>query len=368
MSAVGSRGGSAGQPTVLWWGRFDPAYSRNAILRACFSSLGWNVADFRPRVSALGDAQARLGDWRADLIWVPCFRQRDVQAAARYARRIGVPLFADPLISTYDKQVSEWQKFSADSRAAERLLAWERRCLGRADCVVADTHEHARFFHDTLGIRSDRIVVIPVGAEERLFKPMPMPPTEAGLEVLFFGSFLPLQGPTTIVKATRLLTAGELLVTMLGDGPLKGACQALAHGDTRLRFEPWLSYERLPARIAEAHLVLGAFGDTPKAGRVIPNKVYQALACSRPVVTRHASSYPAELMERPWPGLHFVDAGSPEALAHELEILLRSRENLAVEACGARSIYEAWFASPRVLDALARALAGLPVAGSGGAA
>ena len=44
-------------------------------------------------------------------------------------------------------------------------------------------------------------------------------------------------------------------------------------------------YAELPARMAAAHVVLGAFGSTAKAGRVVPHKVYQGLAAGRAVVT-----------------------------------------------------------------------------------
>ena len=90
-------------PALLWWGRSDPAYARNLILRHCLEALGWQVVDFRPRSSPTARLEARRIRTRVDAVWVPCFRQRDALGAAAWARSRGLPLLMDPFISAYDK-------------------------------------------------------------------------------------------------------------------------------------------------------------------------------------------------------------------------------------------------------------------------
>ena len=312
----------AAVPSVLWWGRFDPGYSRNRILRKQFADLGWQVLDFQPKLARLGSWEARLRRLpRPDLVWVPCFRQRDLLAASRWARRLGVPLVFDPLISAYDKQVDERGKLDAASSRARGLLAWERALFERADRVIADTPAHADYFAEVLKVERARIEVIYVGAEEALFRPKPLSHEHAPMEVLFYGSFIPLQGPEVVVEAARLYQGPPIKWVLLGQGPLRGGCEDRAAGIGNLSFEDWLPYEKLPERIQRADILLGVFGTTPKAGRVIPNKVFQSLACGRAVITRSAPSYPEALLAAEGSGLEWVPAGDARALAGKVAAL-----------------------------------------------
>ena len=318
--------------TVLWWGRFDPDYSRNRILRQAFHELGWRIVDFRPLLSALGDWEAALRTLPAvDLVWVPCFRQRDIGAARRWSRKRGLPLIADPLISAYDKQVFERGKFVEGSRRAERLRAWEGALLRSADCLIADTPAHAEFFTQTFDIPLGQIKVIHVGAEEPLFHPAPMPPYDGKrpLEVLFYGSFIGLQAPQVIVEAARLYQGPPVRWVLLGEGPLKAECLRLAQGLENVVFEPPVPYEELPARIHRADILLGVFGASAKAGRVIPNKVFQALACGRPVVTRDAPAYPGQLRLQAVSGLIWVPAANAAELVWAVERLARDSSGIS---------------------------------------
>lgn len=314
--------------TILWWGRFDPDYSRNRIIRQALRDFGWNVVDFHPLLSQTADLEAALRRRAAaTLVWVPCFRHRDVEAAARWAKRRGIPLLFDPLISSYDKQVFERRKHGADSHRARRLLACERKQLRCADWLVADTNAHAELFRALLAgepaASMPRIHVVPVGAEEALFHPQDRTPSSAPVRVLFYGSFIPLQGAQVIVEAARQCRDAGVHWHLVGNGPLKQDCQALAAGLPDVTFEDWLPYGDLPSRIHRADIVLGVFGTTAKAGRVIPNKVYQALACGKPVVTRTAMVYPAALRTEAQ-GITWVPPGDPPALAQAVRQLAAS--------------------------------------------
>lgn len=344
--------------TILWWGRFDPDYSRNRILRDILAESGYRIEDFVPRSSFFGGLEAyftNLG--KPDGVWVPAFRHRDFGSARTFADTHGIPLIFDPLISSWDKVVFERQKFPQHHSKAVRLQNWERALFSRADLVIADTKQHARFYIDQLGAPESWTRVVPVGAEESIFKPCraSRPSTDSPLEILFYGSFIALQGPGVVVEAAARV--GEANWTMLGDGPLRSACEDEAQGLTNLRFEAWLPSKDLGERICRADLLLGIFGTSSKAGRVIPNKVHQALACGRPVVTRESAAYPAEIGNDMAAGITFVPPGNSEALAAAVQAIRCGKDNLPEWGHRAHQTYQRWFSRERVSQALLDSLA-----------
>lgn len=341
-----------GARTVLWWGRHDPEYSRNRVMRGLFDSLGWRQIVFRPRAGWTARIEAAFRPpTRPDVVWLPCFRQREYASGLAWARRIGARVVADPLISKYDKRVFEQERFAPSSRAGERLREWEGGLFRAADVLIADTAAHRSFFCEAFGVDPERVRVVHVGAEESLFRPAPMREGDS-TEALFYGSFLRLHGAEVVVEAARL-TQDERGLTwvLMGDGPQRAECERLAQGLQNVRFEPWAPYATLPERIARAGFVLGVFGDTMKAGRVIPNKVFQACACGRAVVTRESEAYPGAS-----DGLRFVPPADATALAREALRLARDRDARVRAGAAAREYFTTRFSEKRLRDELAAAL------------
>lgn len=353
---------------VLIWGRYGnygPDYPRNRVIESVLRDLGCELSRFLPKVSALADIEYSLrGGPRPDLIWVPCFRQRDLAAAARYARRHRIALVFDPLISAYDKQVNEKHKFAADSAKARKLLAWETKLFKLPDCLIADTEGHADYFHTTHGVAREHIRVIPVGAEEALFTPQTWPhkAADAALELAFFGTFIGLQGVDVLTQAILHYDGPPTHWRLIGEGPLKADCERLlapltgATGPSRVSFEGWGPLPELPGRLASADAILGIFGTSDKALRVIPNKVYQGLALGRAVITAATPAFLPALRADEEQGLLWAQPGEPASICAAVERLHQRRDEIAALGQAARASYEAHYSNRRIAHVLGEIL------------
>ncbi|MBL4606769.1 MAG: glycosyltransferase [Pseudomonadales bacterium] len=347
---------------LLWWGRFGnygPDYPRNRTIMQCLKALDWDVIEYQPRISALAHLEAAFYAFEnINAVWVPCFRQRDVAAATKWALQRGVPLIFDPLISAYDKQVNERKKFPPGSKAAQKLLRWERDLFAKADFVVADTLCHQDYFVEMLACERERVVVLPVSAEESLFYPEETPQKKIP-EVLFFGTFIGLQGAEYIAQAVRYYDGPAINLVFLGDGPERGSVEKLvlaqANKNVSVVFEDWIPFVDLADRIRKVQICLGVFGTGEKSFRVIPNKVYQALACDKPVITMKGGAYP-EMSENGSGGIYWCQAGNPQAIADQLKLAVRDYLSGQENQKGARQLYDQYFSNSIISERLEQTL------------
>ncbi len=344
---------------ILWWGRYGnygPNYPRNRTIIKCLQSLGYEIVEFHPHFSRLADFEAYFRKFESvDLVWVPCFRQRDVSAASRWAKKRKLPLIFDPLISAYDKRVYEKKKYKPESRQAKDLLKWEKKLFSLADIVIADTICHKKYFIEQLGCIEDKVFVIPVSAEESLFYPKENLKNEVP-EILFFGTFIGLQGPRYIAEAIKFYQGPPIKLVFLGDGPERKQCekitqQTINHKVT-IQFEDWIDFHDLPDRIRKSDACLGIFGIGEKSHRVIPNKVYQSLAVGKPVITMVSDAYPIELIKQENQGIYFCEAGNPESIADSILKLIILMEGNQYNFSSPRKVYEHYFSNEVIKSVL----------------
>ncbi len=363
---------------VVVAGTFAADYSRNRIVLGLLRDLGFEVeiihfdlwGDERPALlsrrklplvtRAIG-VYARLA-WRVLRTRKPSFffvlypGHLDVRLVSLIARIRRLPTVYDHFISLEETVVGDRGlrgEKSATGRLLERI---DRGACRAADLVLADTPADADYFATRAGIERARIRVLWVGAQDDLFEPVAERP-EHGL-VFFHGTYIPLHGIETIVRAAKLLEADDgIRFRLLGSGQERPAIDRLARSlrAENLEFAAPVPVERLAGEIARAELCLGIFGTTAKALRVVPNKVFEYLSVGRPVLTADTpairSAFPTEVA--------VVPPGDPEALAAAVRRLLRDPAELARLAAAGRARFQRDYSRPALGRLLAADLAEL---------
>jgi glycosyltransferase involved in cell wall biosynthesis len=345
---------------ALYFGTYDRSSPRNTQVVSCLRRAGVTVVERHrevwgrhnwslglgqlARMARAESALARRRDDDADVVVVGYPGHFDMPAARRTAR--GRPVVFNPLVSLHDTLVGDRGRFRPRSPAAGILRAVDNGAFRGADLVVADTEAHAAFFRRAFGLAEERVAVALVGADEPLFRPGYHPPEP--FHVLFVGKLIPLHGLETILAAAAQVP--DVRFRVVGDGQLAGL---LERRPANVEHVPWIPYEELPDAYRAAGCALGIFGTGDKGSRVIPNKVFQALACARPVVTADTPAV-RELLTDGADAI-LVPPGDPQALAGAVRRLAADDALAEQVARAGRETFEA-HASEDVLGARWRSL------------
>jgi glycosyltransferase involved in cell wall biosynthesis len=282
----------------------------------------------------------------------------DAWPARLLARRWRCPLVLDLFISLDETVIEDRELIAPGSLMARALGRLDRAACRAADLVLADTTAHARYFRDALGVPAARLAVVPVGAPDSFALAGPEPVGEA-TEVLYFGQYIPLHGVEHILgAAARLVHRPDIRFTLVGDGQMAASMlsQARAARLGNVRFvRGWLPEAALIERyVAPANICLGLFGAGAKAGRVVPSKVFAALAACRAVVT--AETPAAREILTDGVSARLVPPADPEALAAAVLELADDPDRRRAIAAAGHALWQDRYRPEAIGAALLKAL------------
>ncbi len=315
---------------VCYFGAYDPAYPRNAILRDGLRRAGVEVLECRIaptvpillRPAALLAAFARLPSKRFDAFIVAELNPEVVGLARLLGGR--TPVIFDIFFSKHDAAVHDRATERPRSPRALALRLVERAGMRAAHVVLADTAAHAAFYRTAFSLPGARFEVVPVGADDRLFHPPEdRRPRPGECLVGFWGTYIPLHGVRTIIEAAALLRDEPVRFELVGRGQTFDEIARIAQrlALPNLRLVPPMPPPDLAAFARRCDVALGIFAATPKASRVVPHKVYQAMLSGLPVITRDSPAA-REFFDH---GRHLllVPPADPAALAAAIRGLAR---------------------------------------------
>jgi glycosyltransferase involved in cell wall biosynthesis len=334
---------------VCYFGTYRAEYARNQILIEGLRRAGVEVVECHAALWQGVEDRVRTasGGWKK-----PSFWGRVINAYAQLLRQyrrvseydvlvIGYPghfdVFLGRLLSSLRRKPLVWDVLNSlylitsERGIQERspltvnlIRRVEKLALRLPDMLILDTSQFVEWFCQTHQISPDRFRLVQIGADERYFQPMETPPHQAGddeFRVIYYGSYIPNHGVTTIIEAARLLIDEPIIFEMVGSGPDQPKAQSLAkeYGLDKVHFIEWLNRPELAQHIAQADVVLGVFGLTQQNLLTNNNKIYEGFAMRKPVISARTPALPDSLQH----GVHLYlcERGDPASLAEAIRAL-----------------------------------------------
>ncbi len=282
---------------------------------------------------------AHCGDYDVLMVGYPGYL--DVFLAWIVAKIRKKPLAWDVLNSLY-LMVSERGIAKHHPVTAALLRTIERWACLLPDMLFLDTERFVEWFGTTYDIPPERFRLIPIGVDERKFAPLEKTVSDDIFRVVYYGTYIPNHGVETIVKAAKLLEDDKHIhFEMIGSGPEETRARETARNlkVTNIRFIGWLEQPELTRRIANADLILGAFGTTQQLELTNNNKIYEGFAMLKPVISGDTPALPHVLKHKVH--LYLCKRGNPQSLANGIREL-RANPSLCQEmaANGKRIVHE----------------------------
>ena len=217
-----------------------------------------------------------------------------------------------------------------------RLLSWMEHQVYRYASTVVVLAKGAETFVVQRGAK--KTAWLPNGPDLELFSPRPLPVDRPFFTVLYAGAHGEANALENVICAARLLEMSQhrVRIRLVGDGPEKQSLILLAQGLTSVTFQAPVPKDQIPGLMAEADAILLSLKDVSlfRYG-VSPNKLYDAYALGRPVITTVAGAINEEVEEHQL-GVT-APPGDPQALADAI-IRLMNTPNDERQAMANRAI------------------------------
>jgi glycosyltransferase involved in cell wall biosynthesis len=332
---------------ICYFGRYDPNTLRNTITTKCLARAGAEIVSVHDDASLLRRTRTLIKRGRhappLDVVIVPFRAHSDVFTAWWVARQHGAALVFDPLTSRYEERVLDWRLAESDSLVARWYKFTDRAGCRLARCVLLETNAEIEYFTRTFSIARAKCRRVWLGADDEIMYPRAHPDRSArtaDFTLFFYGRYSPLHGIEHIIRAAAELERrrDRVRFMMVGQGQTYSSIRQLASalGVTTVEFRDPVPYAELAVLMSLADACLGTFGTAERARRVIPYKVFDALAVARPVITADTPAIREALV--PGQDVATCASGSGEALADAISALKRHHDRRrAIAAQGHRA-------------------------------
>ncbi|MFB6228623.1 MAG: glycosyltransferase [Halobacteriales archaeon] len=356
-------------PLVVMLGDFDTDHPREKLIHEALKCEGIDVRNcrFREEPLFIGPRKVLLLPYFYTLLVVRMWRlcrasSRPVRAvyvskfnplvlplAAVYARRVGCPLVYDVYVSL--SVTAEMRGYATPLVRALHLLEWATYRLPTH--ILVGTDYLAERYADLYDLPRDRFVRLPPAADAERFHPRDRAKREP-FTALYWGNFLPHHGLDVIADAARDLCDDGVEIVFLGAGPERDRVEAAIGDLPHVRFEGFVPRDDLHEWIAVSGVCLGVFSTHPRALASLTNKVCEAAASRKAIITERSPAI--EEWFAHGESAYLVEPGDASAVAEAVRTLRDDPDQVAALETGAYAVHEQAFSVDRLAETLSQTL------------
>ncbi len=280
---------------VCYFGIYDPNYPRNEILISGLRENGVEVIECNTRAKGIKkyfDLYFKHRKIKHDYdFMVVGFLGQGIMPWAKFLSRKRI--IFDAFLSLYNTNVFDRKRYSPTSLRGRYDFFLDQFSCRLANLVLLDTNAHIDYFVETFKLPRHKFKRIFVGANNHLFYPAIPKEKKASFLVHFHGYLVPFHGIEYVIEAARILKDDDItwqIVTRFDSLYRKTKDLVDSLGLIKINFFEVVPFAELKNYINRADVCLGVFGDSKKRELVIPNKIYEALACQKPVITAESKA------------------------------------------------------------------------------
>lgn len=309
---------------ICWFGIYDREYNRNSVLIDGLIESGVGVIECNVIGKGFGkyiDLIKKLRSQRNEYDVLFCAFPVHVCIFIAYFFQ-SKPIFADAFFPKYESVVYDRKTVSKFSPKAFWYYLLDLAMVKLAKHLITDTEQHKEYWERF--VKKDKISVIPVGVNTKEFFPIETVRQSKDFLVQFHGSYIPLQGIDKIVETANILKDDKSIkFRFIGKGQIYKEIKLMIDKyQLDIELIPWLSIPELNKKLNEADIILGVFGETDKADRVVPNKVFQGLAVKKSVITKDTPAIRSLFNDEEI----FMCSNSPQDIADSIMLLHKNKE------------------------------------------
>lgn len=312
---------------VCYFGSYAPDYSRNRNIRKGLQRNGIGVIECNAsgivflRYFKLFKRFLQLKDSISSLL-VGFPGHYDIFLASFLGKLFRKKVVYDVYVSLYETYVLDRKIVKRKSGRARFYYLIDWLGLKLADLVLVDTNAHFRMYFNLYKLKQDKTLTIYIGSDGDFFYPTKI---NEDIDVLYQGTYQPLNGTEYIIKAAQLLP--KVIFFLIGRGQDRSKAERLAKKMNlkNVTFIDWVNYRKLSRYINRSKVLLGSIGKGDKANAIISNKLYDAFACKKAVI--NGKTYAGSEILSHKENCFIVKNADPKDLAGAIKILLLN-ENL----------------------------------------